>query len=247
VYSKTVFYAGSYWNVYIQKVKSTKNVQLGVYLHRAKDREGSGSSSSNTPMNHQRDGEVGQIITIDDSRIVERHSRNTITDLEDADPTATLDSITSNSQANISASRSLPSAGNGTGSGAGSNVPEISVPALGHYVDSRPTIQTYFKIFSPSRKGKMLSMFSSGPDSFNFSQSWGWKSSSLILEEGVITGGSGGADGAGDEDMRLKFMVVLGKFLFYISYMFYLLMWMGYILILSTKQGTSRFMGDRLS
>ncbi|KAL0082541.1 hypothetical protein J3Q64DRAFT_1751975 [Phycomyces blakesleeanus] len=36
VYSKTVFYAGSNWNMYIQKTKSLKRgiLQLGVYLHR---------------------------------------------------------------------------------------------------------------------------------------------------------------------------------------------------------------------
>ncbi|KAK4944144.1 hypothetical protein LTR66_014539, partial [Elasticomyces elasticus] len=39
VYSRTVFYAGSLWNIYIQKVRSAKNPQLGVYLHRAKERE----------------------------------------------------------------------------------------------------------------------------------------------------------------------------------------------------------------
>ncbi|CAO3565174.1 unnamed protein product [Mortierella alpina] len=35
VYSKTVFYAGSHWNVYIQKLPpSPQGIQLGVYLHR---------------------------------------------------------------------------------------------------------------------------------------------------------------------------------------------------------------------
>ena len=39
MYSRTVWYAGSLWNVYIQKVETAKNTQLGVYLHRAKDKE----------------------------------------------------------------------------------------------------------------------------------------------------------------------------------------------------------------
>ncbi|RUP44180.1 hypothetical protein BC936DRAFT_149839 [Jimgerdemannia flammicorona] len=35
IYSETVFYAGSNWNMYIQKIKTPrKGVQLGVYLHR---------------------------------------------------------------------------------------------------------------------------------------------------------------------------------------------------------------------
>lgn len=36
VYSKTYWYAGSYWNIYIQKVQYKKSHQLGVYLHRGK-------------------------------------------------------------------------------------------------------------------------------------------------------------------------------------------------------------------
>lgn len=39
IYSHTVFYAGSHWNIYIQKVRPGKSLQLGVYLHRAKDSE----------------------------------------------------------------------------------------------------------------------------------------------------------------------------------------------------------------
>ncbi|TGZ79540.1 hypothetical protein EX30DRAFT_321084 [Ascodesmis nigricans] len=199
VYSKTVFYAGSYWNIYIQKVKS-KNVQLGVYLHRAKDREGSGSSSAH------RDGEVTQIATLDErGNLIDRTPKrdldggeDTVSSLLDgADVTSTtINSLISQGRqgaaANTSAVRTTPSR----------NVE--TVPAIGHYVDHRPTIETYFKIFSPSRKGKMLSMFSSGPDSFNFSQSWGWKSSSLILEEGGLMGDN-------EKDSRLRFMVVLGN------------------------------------
>ncbi|KAL7276894.1 hypothetical protein RUND412_000085 [Rhizina undulata] len=206
VYSKTVFYAGSHWNIYIQKVRSSKNVQLGVYLHRAKDRETSGGNGVNSGSG-VRDGEgVNQVITVDE-RVghVERdlHTRNnndigedyTMTTV-DGDVTAAsfAGNVAGRPGANTSASRSVPGGSGDVGAG---------VSALPHYVDARPMIQTYFKIFSPSRKGKMLSMFSSGPDSFNFSQSWGWKSSSLILEEGLIN--------EVDKDARLRFMVVLGN------------------------------------
>jgi hypothetical protein len=172
-------------NIYIQKVvKGTKNIQLGVYLHRAKDREGSGSGSSSR--------ESEQLVGI--------ISTNQKSDAEDGDTTMidgeTTSTVSLRPGANTSASRSLPGGGI-----ASSSLPENSVPALGYYVDTRPMIQTYFKIFSPSRKGKMLSMFSSRPDSFNFSQSWGWKSSSLILDEV-----------GSDKDTNLRFMVVLGEF-----------------------------------
>ncbi|RPB14046.1 hypothetical protein P167DRAFT_572968 [Morchella conica CCBAS932] len=204
VYSKTVFYAGSHWNIYIQKVRSSKNVQLGVYLHRAKDRETAGGSSS-----HNRGADdTNQIINVEEQQRIGNSTLSSMAD--DIDVTVTTDgdlttstfaSINPNSRpgANTSAQRSsLP---------ANADSANTAVPALSYYVDARPMIQTYFKIFSPSRKGKVLSMFSSGPDSFNFSQSWGWKSSSLILEEG-----SGGPVGeSAEKDSRLRFMVVLGN------------------------------------
>ncbi|GAB1742944.1 hypothetical protein NU219Hw_g8646t1 [Hortaea werneckii] len=80
-----------------------------------------------------------------------------------------------------------------------------TLPVLPPYIDTRPTIQTYFKIFSPSRGGRMLSLYESAPDKFNFSQSWGWKSSTLMLDEGIwgggeeaVVGGAGGVEGGGN-------------------------------------------------
>lgn len=165
-------------------MKSTKNTQLGVYLHRAKDREGSGSGSSSGRDTEQLLGVISTSQKVD--------AEDGDTTLVEGDTTVV---VPPRPGANTSASRSLPG-GNVTTS---SPPADDSVPALGLYVDTRPMIQTYFKIFSPSRKGKMLSMFSSRPDSFNFSQSWGWKSSSLILD-----------DVLNDKDTTLRFMVVLG-------------------------------------
>jgi len=187
VYSKTVFYAGSCWNIYIQSVKGARGTQLGVYLHRAKDREGNGASSAG---NRENDQLIGLISSLNQNQKSEAEEGDTT--LHEGDTTS--GTLPSRPGANTSASRATPPPST-----------EVSVPALGHYVDSRPIIQTYFKIFSPSRKGKMLSIFSSRPDSFNFSQSWGWKSSSLILDEGML-GGEGN-----EKDSRLRFMVVLGQ------------------------------------
>ena len=91
------------------------------------------------------------------------------------------------------------------------------VPTLPPYVDGRPTIKTYFKIYSPSKGGRMLSIYESAPDRFNFSQSWGWKSSTLMLDETTISGGGedslGGANPAATKktDGKLRFMVVIGN------------------------------------
>lgn len=55
----------------------------------------------------------------------------------------------------------------------------------------------------------MLSLYESAPDHFNFSQSWGWKSSTMILDDGLL----GYEDVGGKKDGRLRFMVVIGMFL----------------------------------
>ena len=59
----------------------------------------------------------------------------------------------------------------------------------------------------------MLSVYESAPDSFNFSQSWGWKSSTMVLDDalcGYDGGVDGGVNGKGGRDGRLRFMVVIG-------------------------------------
>lgn len=80
-------------------------------------------------------------------------------------------------------------------------------PTMPAYVDGRPTIKTYFKIYSPSKGGRMLSVYESAPDRFNFSQSWGWKSSTMILDDGML-----GYEAAGEPKKpgNLRFMVVIG-------------------------------------
>ncbi|KAF8420195.1 hypothetical protein EV426DRAFT_249115 [Tirmania nivea] len=214
VYSKTVFYAGSHWNIYIQKVRSSKNVQLGVYLHRAKDRE-SALNIAATGYAHGLPGMIqgdtllmGHVDMDGTSSTASRSasSRPSASGIDfDNDGENTLighDSMMGNTHSNTGSVR------NNSGL-AGETTPEpqhqqsFQVPAISYYTDARPQVQTYFKIFSPSKRGKVLSMFSSGPDSFNFSQSWGWKSSSLILDESLIA--------EGDKDARLRFMVVLGN------------------------------------
>lgn len=59
----------------------------------------------------------------------------------------------------------------------------------------------------------MLSIYESAPDRFNFSQSWGWKSSTLMLDEVGLTGEHGGDEGRkrGRGEGKLRFMVVIGN------------------------------------
>lgn len=283
VYSRTVSYAGSLWNIYIQKVRSAKNVQLGVYLHRAKEREVDETIQASVLSQHN-DGTVDErigrlereMLMRSDPRDRRRGTRVPLVDpaAEDdtsgsgGDPDPTLGSpglhgsifsgnslgprrsnasrvispgwgtrMTSwaqieeagNSQAPYSPSEhesDTSDEGDDSDTAAYAN-PSLGsrsqrktrsiVPALPPYVDARPTIKTYFKIYSPSKGGRMLSIYESAPDRFNFSQSWGWKSSTLMLDEITISGEGddvlGGANPAASKktDGKLRFMVVIGN------------------------------------
>lgn len=73
----------------------------------------------------------------------------------------------------------------------------------------------------------MLSVYESAPDKFNFSQSWGWKSSTLMLDDGMLSdegetmqvgvldvppADEGAAKARAERgDGRLRFMVVIGN------------------------------------
>ncbi|KAF1952974.1 hypothetical protein CC80DRAFT_596130 [Byssothecium circinans] len=290
VYSRTVSYAGSLWNIYIQKVRSAKNVQLGVYLHRAKERDteepnhSNNLSQQNAGSVDERIGQLEREMLLRSERRERRRSGRAVpvehneedTSGSGGDPDSTL--ISTNSRNNpLFSSPSLSSRRSGTiprlnpvrgntpfqlpilspPSGPDFDGPadspffpltidaatddefdesdaedeptssypnpslsaqrrsHASMSTLPSYVDARPTIKTYFKIYSPSKGGRMLSIYESAPDRFNFSQSWGWKSSTLMLDEGALTGFE---DGAGAEgvvrkkgDGMLRFMVVIGN------------------------------------
>jgi hypothetical protein len=299
VYSRTVFYAGSLWNIYIQKVVTSRSKQLGVYLHRAKEHEAEDLTGSTGGIVH---GSVGdrisavergfaareerrqrrhrqrmqpfasaQYVDIDDADSsgsagdhdssinrttysqhediqdahltphVSGHGKSSQTETMQASPASPKDAIWARfvGTSNTSDPRSEPDSEQDSHTlSAETNAKRV--PALPTYVDTRSTIRTYFKIYSPSRGGRMLSVYESAPDQFNFSQSWGWKSSNLMLDEGfageenegdVQDEGPGNAGLAhvgasstgklgekrrssatkGAEDGNLRFMVVIGN------------------------------------
>ncbi|KAH9836434.1 germ cell-less [Teratosphaeria destructans] len=311
-YSRTVFYAGSLWNIYIQKIATSRNKQLGVYLHRAKEREteevvngtaglAQGSvderigqleremimRSERRERRHRRREEVGLGVDVNDagaesSGSVGDHDTSVRTGgdgrtLGSSAPTrsSTMRSLLSSrsSRGSRRTAAADPDLGRHTSSAANATSstsfslgldlpipPPVSededhpflpeqpddededdasddsdilsetldlqrrrrsgshhLPTLPPYVDGRPTIKTYFKIYSPSRGGRMLSVYESAPDKFNFSQSWGWKSSTLMLDEGILgdddapMGAGGGEGGAVKGDGKLRFMVVIGN------------------------------------
>ena len=259
-YSRTVFYAGSLWNIYIQKVASTRSKQLGVYLHRAKERETEEVIAGTAGMAQGSvDDRIGmlerEMLLRSERRERKQRRRTTVAgDVPLADGTESEDGsagdhdtatagdnagdASGSARSNImrdllarSNRRNTPQAGavatsssppDSTSAKAGILTPEseddssdteddseterlisaskrFHVPTLPPYVDARPTIKTYFKIYSPSRGGRMLSVYESAPDRFNFSQSWGWKSSTLMVDESAFGDGDDGGAAEGEQ------------------------------------------------
>ena len=246
IYSRTVWYAGSLWNVYVQKVANTKTPQLGVYLHRAKAEHPTDDPRHGASV----DERIGQV-----EMLLRRNNRaryrydSTANDADDdpdsssGDPEVTLRSSPAGDTARAATISNLLLRGdgvmkasqnpralmlldrnrltlpggphNGTDESSNDSTTDVNasrkarVPTLPPYSDNRPTIKTYFKIYSPSKGGRTLSVYESAPDKFNFSQSWGWKSSTLLVDDEVLDYEEGGVRG-NTRNGRLRFMVVIG-------------------------------------
>ena len=255
VYSQTVWYAGSMWNIYIQRVNTSKGQQLGIYLHRAKDRD-----PTDDPLAQfvpaSVDDRIGQLeremllrksnprqqswheqVTHETERISPEFDVRTSTLLSPSRSTSFRDqdreAKTSQTPAQSLHTRpsylQLHSMSNEHSDrlDMGSNDLDIydtltranqhfasSISAMPPYTDSRSTIKTYFKIYSPSKAGRLLSVYESAPDSFNFGKSWGWKSSSLVLDDGincdVSSPGKAPTISLSGREGKLRYMVVIG-------------------------------------
>jgi len=253
VYSQTVWYAGSMWNLYIQRVSTSKSQQLGIYLHRAKDKD-----PSDDPLAQfipaTVDDRIGQLEREMLLQKIGRRNRNwrpdalalgSEPDREDDSTTASVPEFDPSTATAVLGpgfvSPSTPRRPDGSarthkisqnpGGGGGDVVrqpltgPQLlgadeedeelvrranrkySVSTMPPYMDARPTIKTYFKIYSPSRGGRLLSIYESAPDKFDVSKSWGWKSSQMVLDDGF-----GGYDVTKSaSDSKLRYVVVLGN------------------------------------
>ena len=81
------------------------------------------------------------------------------------------------------------------------------------YRDPRPAVSAYFTIACASATGASLTRFTSAPDVFSVSQSWGWKSSSLRAEEYLEVDAEGQPAAAvlpARREVSLRATVVLG-------------------------------------
>ncbi|KAK9475983.1 hypothetical protein V1514DRAFT_286309 [Lipomyces japonicus] len=195
IYSDSIWYAGSYWNVYIQKVKQRKSVgQIGVYLSRAKNVPNKPdfgfvpSTDWRVFPNHGISPAMLEVTTESDAVDAEDELTSTTTMINEISISTKRSGILSNNTANKRSSATSISS------------------ILPDYTDRRSKTVTYFEIFTPSKKGKhALTFFRSKPDFFNFSQSWGWKSQMLGINHAEPI------ECTCEDTSYLKLMIVLGK------------------------------------
>lgn len=192
-YSASQWYAGSYWNVYIQRVQYRKGgYQLGVYLHRAgqesKDisdtsaglgllsfRETSNRSSTDiqSTVNFSSFGSPSSSFppTGSPTGVYGNTSANIFNPTNNPRQpfySSVLERSSSTSRPTLEPTPDLP------------NSPQNSYFEESKYQDKRKEVRAYFEMYTPARRSKTaLTCFSSVPDNFADSQSWGWKSSSL--------------------------------------------------------------------
>jgi hypothetical protein len=196
LHSHTIWYAGSLFNVYVQVVRK-KSVQLGVYLHRQSTIEPippssspflsqSSSGGSNTP-----ERGTGTVYTSPSTQSIAY-----------SPPSRPL----SRSATPLSA-RSTPTNVTPTPS-----LPALSPPVapLQPFRDPRPSISAYFTISCASATGRYLTQFTSSPDVFSISQSWGWKSSSLNFEDFAIEESTGENGRKRRPEVSLRVTIALG-------------------------------------
>lgn len=186
VYSKTLKYAGSYWNLYVQKMQHKKGYQMGVYIHRATSSLPSKNGLLNKDLFNRNDISETFVQNLTNLSLNE-NSRDSVQSFSTADedtPEAGIDEFFEDDD---------------------EEEEDSAETSFLEYEDNRDKSSVYYVIYTPSRKIKpSLTCFISKPDLFNKSQSWGWKSNSMCTfkEDGSLAEG---------QDEILKFMVVLGN------------------------------------
>lgn len=177
LYSRTIWYAGSMFNVFVQMFrKKTQGPQLGIYLHRQ-------SSVDPVPPLSVPAGQHLATDTPIDNRTNARNlsSPSSATLL----PTFPMQYSPSGLPMLPSPRPDTPVQGSPSNSAfSGSGLPATGPPTVPHqpYRDPRAQVSAYFAMSCASVIGSSVTRFTSNPDDFSISQSWGWRSSSLRTE-----------------------------------------------------------------
>ena len=168
MFSHAVFYAGSYVNTYIQinEQKHKHGNQLGIYVHRQSMSEPLPYASSPPSAGNSGASSAANLA----SPLVAQQNIP-------LSPAPTMDTIlrvnsTGSDDSHGSHTPPTDTAKVGPGKHSGSqNVPYAP------FRDHRKSIRAFFAVQCSAGNGTAFTKFSSAPDSFTTSQSWGWKSS----------------------------------------------------------------------
>lgn len=191
LHSHTIWYAGNLFNVYVQIVRKKGQTQLGIYLHRQSNVDPIPAASmplSLAPMQSTKDGalnsfpdRLSHVRQTSLPSLVQQPSQSTIHYSPSIHPSFTIANPT---HPDSPSSPSSPSAFNVN------PIPSTLTPLTPPqpYRDPRSSISAYFAVSCASATGSSQTRFSSSPDVFTVSQSWGWKSSALQTEEFVEIG-----------------------------------------------------------
>ncbi|KAH9939027.1 uncharacterized protein BXZ73DRAFT_89111 [Epithele typhae] len=162
LHSHTVWYAGSLYNVYVQVVRK-KGVQLGIYLHRQSAADAipppSAPALPRTPA-----GGRGPSASV-------------------SAPRPPLSPSSTSRPPPPAPARPRCRAPQSTTTGLPATAAAAAVAPAQAYRDARGAVRAHFTIACASATGASVTRFTSAPDTFAVSQSWGWKSSSLRTEE----------------------------------------------------------------
>lgn len=185
MHSHTIWYAGSLYNAYVQVIRK-KGLQLGVYLHRQSHIDPLPSFS----VPSSRRSEFPRTPSF------RPHSSSLSSAIQPTEPyrfptppsasTLTLGGVRSTTPISPRPGSPTPNSPP-PGNRSASPVNHPTQP----YRDPRSAISAYFSISCASATGASVTRFSSGPDTFAISQSWGWKSSTLRTEEFLELGEDG--------------------------------------------------------
>lgn len=198
LYSNTVWCMGSLWNVYVQIVRK-KGLQLGVYLQRQSfvDAIPPHSVPALPAVCAPRSTGSSLGVSLHPSASVPSFTDRPATPMSPRPRPWAIPNA--NSTSFLPLTRTVTVTGSPTQQQAGAGItppqaptPLTSLPSSSSssspltapssaphspYRDPRQSIRAYFSISCPSATGSSSTKFSSAPDTFNVTQSWGWKSS----------------------------------------------------------------------
>lgn len=179
-YSETHFYAGSWFNVYVQTIrKKDKGTQLGIYLHRQNPAEAFPPVSSSKIVKTKVDQPVSAT-TLEAAMTAAPPLDTPLMGGTRMYRTMSTPPVTIGSPPGVTRGLTSPTLGNLAISPTEDRAKEDDKAP---YKDPRRVTRAYFSISCASALGTALIRFSSAPDNFTISQSWGWKSSALRSEE----------------------------------------------------------------